>query len=322
LAPIFIVGCPRSGTTLLRNLLRSHPHITFPRESHFIPSFYRAYGDPLDEREALEVANRILALSWFKRWQLDLTPDRFSGCRSFRAIVETLFDAWARKEGKPRWGDKTPHYVTEIPTLLELFPEAKIIHIYRDGRDVALSWLRARLEPGNLYMAARLWRTAVAAARRVGAVAPAETFLEVRYETLLAELPETMRGICEFVGEPFCEEVLRPSPLGPAPGDRRVRSVSTTVVVPSNVAKWKSKMSAGTRAFFESVAGDMLDELGYPTGSRRRRITGVERVFWTNHHRAVRVSRRLGDAFKPTAVRTLWEFGLAGLHGFRRLRSD
>lgn len=61
-SPIFIVGCPRSGKTLLRNLLRSHRNIAIPPESHFIPKFYKAFGNPSNEREAYQLANRILSL--------------------------------------------------------------------------------------------------------------------------------------------------------------------------------------------------------------------------------------------------------------------
>jgi Sulfotransferase family len=65
-APIFIVGCPRSGTNLLRDLLRSHPRLAFPGESHFIPEFYKGYGDPKNEREARRLGARILRVNWVR----------------------------------------------------------------------------------------------------------------------------------------------------------------------------------------------------------------------------------------------------------------
>jgi len=136
-SPIFIVGCARSGTTLLRDLLRAHPRLTFPIESHFIPAFGKAYGDPRSAREAIRLARRILNFGWVRPWGLPLAPEDFADCRSYRQVVCRLFEAWARQENKPRWGDKTPRYVLWIPELVALFPGAKIIHIYRDGRDVA-----------------------------------------------------------------------------------------------------------------------------------------------------------------------------------------
>jgi len=183
-APFFIVGCPRSGTSLLRDLLRSHPRISIPGESHFLPAFFRGYGDPGDEPGAPRLAERILGLHWVKAWLLPLTPDVFAGDRTFRQVVTRLFAAHAASEGRERWGDKTPHYVREIPTLVEIFPGCRIIHIYRDGRDVALSWLATGFQPRNLFTAARTWKEYVCAGRQSGRTLPPEFYLEVRYESL------------------------------------------------------------------------------------------------------------------------------------------
>lgn len=211
IAPIFIVGCPRSGTSLLRDLLRAHPNLTFPEESHFIARFYRAYGDPSSDRQAWKLARRILRTVQVGTWGIDLEARDFAGCRSFSEVVRRVFAAWARREGKPRWGDKTPHYVHEIPLLLELFPEAQIIHIVRDGRDVALSWLKKRFEPQNLYKAAQLWVDMVSRGRSDGSLLPASVYHEVRYETLLAQPEQTMRQVCDFLKEPFDPAVLSPN---------------------------------------------------------------------------------------------------------------
>ena len=201
--PIFIVGCPRSGTSLLRNLLRSHPRLSFPSESHFIPILYRAYGDPANERAARGLAAKILRLEWVRRWRLDLGPGDFGDCRSYRAIVSRLFEAWMRREGKERWGDKTPQYVSHIPTLSELFPGCQILHIHRDGRDVALSLSARRIGPQNVYAAAQFWKARVSEGRRAGAALPPGRYHEVGYGSLLADPEGTMRGVCGFLGERF-----------------------------------------------------------------------------------------------------------------------
>ncbi len=289
-APIFIVGCPRSGTALLRNLLRAHPNLTFPDESHFIPSFYRAAGDPRTEEEARALAARILALFWIRNWGLALSADDFSDCRSYRAVVCRLFEAWARAENKPRWGDKTPQYLTELPTILELFPEAKILHIYRDGRDVALSWLKVGFEPGNVYKAANLWRERVQWARKDACALPPATYLEVSYELLLTDTRRTMEEVCRFVEEPFSEAVLTPNILKlerrvllnrPPPAHKRR---NWTTVMASNRDLWKTQMSRRDQVLFESVAGDLLAGLGYECPGPTRRISPPERLFWEAHH--------------------------------------
>ena len=298
-SPIFIVGCPRSGTTLLRNLLRSHPRLTFPSESHFIPLFYRAYGHPRTEQDAVALAKRMLGLQWVCQWNVSITPQEFAGLdRTFQTVIGRLFEAWARKEGKPRWGDKTPHYVEEIPVLAELFPAGRIIHIIRDGRDVALSWLKAGFEPRNLYTAAMLWQRYVSAGCRDGARLPPATYLEVRYEALVDQPETTMRKVCAFVDEPFTEAVLHPSPirgiLRPKIIGGGVPEVAAKLerIAPSAV-DWTVEMPPVDRLLFESIAGDLLEILGYEVSGARRSISAGERLAWGLHHQLWWVIERL-----------------------------
>ncbi len=227
--------------------------------------------------------------------------------------MSELFDAWARQDGKPRWGDKTPHYVREIPTLLQLFPDAKVIHIYRDGRDVALSWLRSKLLPRNLFTAATLWRSWVQAGRRAGAALSADSYLEVRYEQLVAAPDRTMQSICAFVHEPFCHEVLTMNALPRGPRIDAL-TVSKTHIVSTNVEKWKTQLSEDDRRLFASVAGDLLDELGYPSPDRARPILPMERMMWRSHQTLMSAASRAALAWDPRHVRTAWEFFRAGEH--------
>jgi hypothetical protein len=312
--PIFIVGCSRSGTGLLRNLLRSHPRLAFPNESHFIPRLFRAYGDPRTDREARRLAATILSLSWVKSWGLSLEPAQFAPYRSYREVVSRIFEEWARWQGKPRWGDKTPEYITEIPALLELFPSCRILHIYRDGRDVALSWMEHAQGAKNLLTAATYWKHRVSTGRDVGARLRSDTYLEVRYETLLSRPRETMQGVCEFLDEPFAEEVLAPTvhPYDPDPAIFGTRKylVPAGEILNANRGKWKQAMSLSDRVLFESVAGDLLRGLGYETEGLGRRITGLERFGWRVHHRSLFLLGRLNTGRKrrwlPTSLRMWW----------------
>jgi hypothetical protein len=284
-SPIFIVGCPRSGTGLLRDLLRSHPHLTFPNESHFIPRLFRAYGDPQNEREARRLATIILNMTWVRAWGLSLTPSFFADCRAYREVLSRLYEEWMRKEGKIRWGDKTPLYVKEIPTLLEIFPLAKIIHIYRDGRDVALSWLHTDFGPKNLFTAACQWKYLVNTGLRTGASLSPETYLDISYETLLSRPEVTMKRVCAFLNEPFCDDVLRPNRLPPEVNVmRRNTWASDSEIIKSNTVKWKEAMSPSDRILFESVSGDLLGELGYETEGPTRRISRTEQLKWEMHN--------------------------------------
>ncbi|MCC6712143.1 MAG: sulfotransferase [Candidatus Dadabacteria bacterium] len=281
-SPIFIVGCPRSGTKLIRDLLRSHSNITFPPESHFIPRLYKLYGNPRSENDAVKIASAILDIHWVKGFGLSLTPSSFSGCRSYGEIVSGIFREWARMEGKPRWGDKTPQYVTDIPALVEIFPDCKIIHIYRDGRDVALSLMNTWFGSGNVYSAARAWKHMMEKGRRDGRGAGPERYLELRYESLIEGPREAMEEVCEFRGEPFNETVLTPSFIeSEVKPDRPGGYGTKTRILKGNHGKWRDRMPDADRAVFESVAGDILRELGYETEGRARRIAAHEKLFWT-----------------------------------------
>jgi hypothetical protein len=259
-SPIFVVGCPRSGTSLLRDLLRSHPNISIPPESHFIPLFYAAWGDPRSERRARALGRRILSLRTIRRWELELEPSDFAGCRSFAEILDTLYGEFARVDGKPRWGDKTPQHIGSLPLLHGLFPEARFVHIYRDGRDTARSWAATSFTPGNVYRAAERWRHLVRQGRRDGA-ALGDHYHEVRYETLLEAPEETMRGVCEFLDEPYTDAVTRRAERRLIYGERQTSRPPG--IDPGAGSRWRREMPVSDRAAVESVAGDLLAELGY-----------------------------------------------------------
>jgi hypothetical protein len=310
-SPIFIVGCPRSGTTLLRDLLRAHPRLTFPGESQLLVDLYKGYGDPQNEREAVRLAAKMLNMGSVPFWGLRLEPSSFANDRSYRAVASRLYEAWALSENKPRWGDKTPRYVTDIPVLPKIFPDAKVIHIYRDGRDVALSWLSHQFGPHNLFTAARNWKLMVSSGREAGARLPQNTYLEVRYELLITSPAETMKRVCAFLDEPFTEAVLRPNPWGRRDTPRRYRPIvgshrramRSTEIVSGNAGKWKQAMSASERNLFESVAGDLLAELGYETEGVSRRITKPEMCVWKGHNFLMWFLRRLNMTGSPRLLR-------------------
>jgi hypothetical protein len=116
-----------------------------------------------------------------------------------------------------------------------------------------------------------------------------------------------MRAVCAFLNEPFCDDVLRINLL-PSSADIRALTVSTTRIVSANAEKWRAQMSRADRDLFASVAGDLLEELGYEAAGLPRRISAIERTMWRVHHAAVRSSFRLRVALSPAYARTSWEF--------------
>ena len=290
--------------------------MTFPDESHFIPMFYCGYGDPESSREACRLARILLSLWWVRKWGLAVEPESFADCRSFREVVSRLFEAYAEKQNKPRWGDKTPSYVLHLPALLKLFPGCQIIHIYRDGRDVALSQFQHPSgQARNAFIAATNWKHRVSVGREIGSTLPGHQYMEVRYESLICDPETTLRNVCDFLNEPFSPAVLRPNYLERKAVKRVVGpdhelDVARQEIVKSNQQKWKQQMSVRDRVLFESIAGKLLQELGYETEGHNRRPSTMERYFWKGHQKFWFFLARLNASNKrdwiPTHARMRW----------------
>lgn len=280
-APVFIVGCPRSGTTLLRDLLRSHPRLTFPYESGVLPVLYRRRGDPASDRAARRLAADLLGGAGIARWALDLRPADLQHHRSFAALAGALFEAWARREGKPRWGDKTPLYATELPTIRRIWPDARVVHIVRDGRDVACSLLRQPWGPASVHTAALMWTRTVAAAGTAGRAIGPGAYHELRYEALVSDPEPALRSVCEFLGEDFDPALLHPARLPPPPGRRAPWTErQASAIDRGGVEEWRSALSQRDRAAFAAVGGELLAKLGYPPAGPGRSPGLALRLGW------------------------------------------
>ena len=138
----FVVGLTRSGTTLLRMMLDAHRELTIPPETHFVPDLIKAArGDGgVDAMLAALTGNRTWGDFGIDdaemRRRLEAAPPGDAA-----AAVRAFFDAYAERQGKPRWGDKTPAYMLSVQRIGRTLPESRFIHLIRDGRDVALSQL-------------------------------------------------------------------------------------------------------------------------------------------------------------------------------------
>lgn len=274
-SPVFIVGAPRSGTTMLQYRLRNLPSISLPTgESHFFMPLYRnreAFGD-LSQLANIRVVLQAMYDQSREFLETDLHGMRFdrdalaaelhaAGRHTLPAIIGGLFEKNARGEGKVRWGDKTPYYVMHMTRLLEWFPKAQFVHLIRDGRDVALSLFGRRNDfyVYNAYFAAEYWESYIEKGREQGRQLPPGQYLELRYEDLLAQPEVTMQTLCEFLGEPYMAEMFAVSPVDDPGKTPLVHEPLKT----DNAGKWRTRMSAAQISAFESVAGNTLRELGY-----------------------------------------------------------
>ena len=273
--PIFIVGAPRSGTTMLQYRLRNHPRISLPTgESHFFIPLYRNqenYGD----LSRLENVRRVLLAMYAQSrdfLETDLHGLKFDvdalagelhaeGRNTIPAIISGLFEKNAQGEGKSRWGDKTPYYVMHIPKLIEWFPDAQIVHLIRDGRDVALSLFGRQHDFSvyNAYFAAEYWESYLEKGRALGAQLAPHQYMELRYEDLLAHPEGSMQRLCTFLGEAYSAELFAVTSVD----DPGKTPLVHEPLKADNAGKWRSKMTPAQIRAFESVAGRTLREFGY-----------------------------------------------------------
>ena len=141
--PIIVVGCPRSGTTMLQLMLHAHPRIAIPPETRFTLAVYgerRDFGDLEVEANRRALARRIVDRRDTRFCDLGLDAEDIveriaAGPGTLGSALGTVFQRYAARFGKPRWGDKRPAYLHNVDILLRLFPDAQFINIVRDGRD-------------------------------------------------------------------------------------------------------------------------------------------------------------------------------------------
>lgn len=293
--PVFIVGAPRSGTTLLQYMLRSHPALSLPTgESHFFIPLYRHAAQFGDLSQAGNVRRVLLAMEAQSaeflytdlhglKFDVDTLTREFvaEGRRTMRDIVGGVFEKNAAGERKPRWGDKTPYYVLHIPKLLEWWPDAQIIHMVRDGRDVALSMFARRhdFRAYNTYHVAREWERYVEAGQRHGRQLAASQYLELRYEDMIDDQKSALQTICAFLGETYSDDLLEYRKSGEAGKTPLLQQP----IQKSNQNKWRHEMTPWQIRVFESGAGDTLRHFGYPLSTAGRSLPLPLRALFRRH---------------------------------------
>lgn len=271
--PLIVLGVRRSGTTLLRVMLDRNPALAVPDESYFVPQLARRHRRAVQPRAFLDDLRRLPTLV---EWGLspDVVAPRLRPGMATGAAIAAVFEAYAAERGKPRWGDKTPLYMQHLPLLERLFPDALFVHLIRDGRDAALSFLSVPTgimtkgwgHPRDAAGFACQWATEVRAARALGARVGAARYLEIRYEALVADPSAGLRRVCDFAGLVFDEDML--AYVGQTDSARKEHQQRLGEPPRTGVRDWRTEMTAKEGAAFEHVAGDLLHALGYEVSGR------------------------------------------------------
>jgi hypothetical protein len=268
-------------------MLDAHPDLTIPPETHFIHHAAKACENAPNPRQAF-----LDTVMSHRKWgdhgiEGELLTQRITALEPFdlREALRAFYELYAKRFGKPRWGDKTPPYVHRMTLIQDLLPEACFIHVIRDGRDVALSTKDLWFGPNSFEEAAQRWRSLIEKARRQSK--QLSHYLEIRYEDLVSDTEYTLRRICDFVDLPWSPSMLTyhetadermneiyqdiTAPKGEqrvVRGEERKAIHSLTSKPPQRdrIGRWRQEMTTADLKRFEEKAGETLRELGYDVG--------------------------------------------------------
>jgi hypothetical protein len=277
----FIVGVGRSGTTLLRLLLDAHPEIVVTPETHWLRGAVRMLlANPTD---TAGVRREILSEPRWADMGISVQElDAILASHNHERPGDTLrkiYQHYGSRHRAYRVGDQTPLHNLAMHDIARTLPEARFIHIIRDGRDVAVSYRELWFGPGrDIRAAAMLWMWRIREARQQAQFLP--HYLEVRYETLVTEPEKVLRDIARFIDLPFdpiqltaylraeerlgeFQDIVRNGRTVTAERLREIHKLTSTPPDPSRIGRWASLMDPTDLATFERIAGDMLTDLGY-----------------------------------------------------------
>ena len=270
--PVFIVGAPRSGTTLLAVLLDRHSNIAIGPETQFFTEFIPRYWEnrlPETHEELVDSAlqfkriadfelDRDELLRYFKNYEL-----------SFANLLRAIIEVYALQRSKSRPGEKSPLHLNFVPALLEQFPGAKIICILRDGRDVVRSLLNVPWaipdNPRRLGLFCIRWNDSVEEMLKYEQVLSPDVFMTVKFEDILRQPKLELEKICDFIGEEFEPaqlETAQPSSTVPE-WEKDWKNKASETIDAGRIEAWRKSSDKKQFWIMNSMMGPLLKRLGY-----------------------------------------------------------
>ncbi len=271
--PIFVGGCPRSGTTMLQLMLHAHPRIAIPPETRFVMDAYRRrreFGDLTDPAHRRALGRWIVDRRQTRFADLGLDADEVverivAAPPTLGSALGAVFRAYAARFDKPRWGDKRPAYVSNLDMILRLFPDAQIVTIVRDGRDCVASLKEMPWHRADIYQSVAAWARAYDDGRRAARRLGPGSYHEVRYEDLVREPERELTALCRYLGEEYHPAMARPSEVAPVavPARKTWHARTRSAVTTRRVGSWRQRLEPWEIALCETALGGRLTAAGY-----------------------------------------------------------
>ncbi|UJS22315.1 MAG: sulfotransferase [Candidatus Brocadia sp.] len=272
-APLFIVGCSRSGTTLMRLILNTHSKICIPEETRYIPIIganLHKYGDLSEDNNLFTLIQDInkqlerIVYGWKRLPVIEEVVKRLKK-RTFQDIVMHVNTYFNTKSTIEIWGDKTPLYVNSILFIGKLFPRSKFINMVRDGRDVAVSTLRAKLGGTNLTDISLEWNECILNGMLAEKYFGPKRVKTIRYEDLASDPKTVLLMICDFLNINYEESMTQYYATSDAQALSKVKHHSNVIkpISSDSVGGYKKVLKQDQRKTLELYMWNTLKTYGY-----------------------------------------------------------
>ena len=281
---VFIGGHPRSGTTLLGAMIGAHSDCICTPESQFKT---RVLRDASVKNKGLTdpgTTLRLMNKDWrFRIWGLRIGSVPYDEISSYRDFLEFIVKAYGLKAGRPNplvWVDHTPSNIKNAPVLLEIFPDAKFIHIVRDGRAVASSVMPLDWGPNTIDKAAYSWVKRLSQNLSVESMLGPMRIMRIKFEDLVQHPADAMKQVCRFLAVDYQPQMVEGAGFNVPRYTANQHSLVGKKPDPAEIDTWGTNLTARQVEIFEGIAGDMLLSLGYSLkyGGYTRKMTMVEKM--------------------------------------------
>ena len=266
---LFIVGVGRSGTSLLQSMMDSHSRISFLPETQFVRTYLRNSegGSLIDKGEIERVISQGKIAERIPDSRIEASLEKLDERSTFKTFYEQLLKANGESAELSYYGDKDPRLLDYIETIARNFPKARVLHIYRDPRDIVLSKIKADWSKSRSYwMHAIIGQAQITNGRKKGKEYFGDNFIELQYEELINYPERTLKQICEKLEIEFEDQMLEyqnSSKRLVSTNELQWKKETFKPLIKENVEKWRRELSGFKIWVIENLSPTWFGSLNY-----------------------------------------------------------